>query len=363
MTTRRTTAVRATGAALVIMLGLAACGLVGPEVPSPTPTATVDAPVESDRTGPPKPPKPPAAPVVWPLTGVRTDKIANRPAVSVKIENSSDARPQRGLVEADIVWEEVVEGGISRFVATYHSNIPDIVEPVRSVRPMDPAIVGPLDGILVFSGGQGPFIAATERVGTQTIIMDKGDAGFTRDSSRYAPHNVIGSMPTFLAQADGRRTNPPRAQFKYAPKVGQGTARKGGTPAHVVDVRLSPAQRTVWTWDQENKRYLRSEGSAASVAADGRRHSARNVLVLSTHVFNTKWVDPSGAPVPEHKLAESSGVGTLVSTGRSIPVRWSKKDLLSPIVLKTRDGQDVRLDPGNTWIELVPAGSGSWSVR
>ncbi|MDR7382703.1 DUF3048 domain-containing protein [Promicromonospora iranensis] len=359
MTTCWTTVVRATAAALAMVLALAACGPDRPEEPEPTPTTTVDAPVRGDRNGPPKP----DVPLVWPLTGVRTEKVENRPAVSVKIENAVEARPQRGLVEADIVWEEVVEGGITRFVATYHSKIPDAVEPVRSVRPMDPAIVAPLDGILAFSGGQGPFIAAIEREGTQTVIMDDGDPGFTRDPGRVAPHNVIGSVPTFLEQADGRRTSPPPAQFEYARKPGEGSAPRAGKPAREVDVRLSRAQRTVWTWDAENKRYLRSEGLAASVAADGRRHSARNVLVLATEVFNTKWVDPSGAPVPEHRLAERTGEGTLVSMGRSIPVRWSKKDHQAPIVLRTPNGKEALLDPGNTWIELVPRGTGSWTPR
>jgi hypothetical protein len=361
MTTRwttGTTAVRATGAALVIALGLAACGADAPE-PAPTPTTTVDAPVRGDRNGPPKP----DVPLVWPLTGGETERVARRPAVSVKVENSSASRPQRGLVEADIVWEEVVEGGITRFVATYHSRIPDAVEPVRSVRPMDPAIVAPLDGILAFSGGQDAFIAAVERFGTQTIIMDNGDAGFARDPGRAAPHNVIGNLRTFAAQADSRRTSPPPAQFQYARKVGDGTAPRAGKPARTVDVRLSPAQRSVWTWDPGSRRYLRSEGSAPSVAADGARHSARNVVVLSTEVFNTSFVDPTGAPVPEHRLAGSGGIGTLISMGHSITVRWSKKDHNSPIVLRTRNGNEAELDPGNTWIELVPAGSGSWSPR
>lgn len=359
MTRRWSTAVRGTAAALAALLGLAGCGLGSPEEPVPTPTTTVEAPVQSDRSGPPKPDEP----VVWPLTGVETKKVGQRPAVSVKVENAREARPQRGLVEADIVWEEVVEGGITRFVATYHSDIPAVVEPVRSVRPMDPAIVAPLDGILAFSGGQGPFIAAVERAGTQTIIMDDGDGGFSRDPGRAAPHNVIGRISSFIEQSDGKRTIPPPAQFEYAREVGEGSAPREGTPTRVVAVQLSHVQRTVWTWDRAHKRYLRSEGSAASIAADGRRHAARNVLVLSTEVVNTKWVDPAGAPVPEHRLAGRSGNGTLASMGHSVTVRWSKESLSSPIVIKTRDGKEAELDPGNTWIELVPRGSGSWSTR
>lgn len=359
MTTRWTTAAQVTATALAMGLVLAGCGPEAPEEPLPTPTATVEAPVRGDRDRPPKP----DVPIVWPLTGAPTEKVADRPAVSVKVENSVQARPQRGLTEADIVWEEVVEGGITRFVATYHSKLPAVVEPVRSVRPMDPAIVAPLDGILAFSGGQGPFIAAVQRYGTQTLINDDGDPGFARDPGRIAPHNVIGNVATFAAQADDRRTSPPPAQFRYARKLGLGTAPRAGKPAPTVDVRLSPAQRTVWTWDAERRRYLRSEGSVPSMSADGRRHTARNVVVLSTEVFNTNFVDPTGAPVPEHRLAGSGGLGTLVSMGRSITVRWSKKDHNSPIVLRTRNGKEAELDPGSTWIELVPAGSGTWSPR
>ena len=85
--------------------------------------------------------------------------------------------------------------------------------------------------------------------------------------------------------------------------------------------------------------------------------------MLSTEVFNTNFVDPAGTPVPEHRLAGSGGAGTLISMGHSITVRWSKKDHASPIVIKTRNGNEARLDPGNTWIELVPAGKGSWTPR
>ena len=74
----------------------------------------------------------PAAPA-WPLTGVPADAVADRPALAVKIENSVDARPQTGLTAADMVWEQVVEGGITRFVAVYHSDLPPEIGPVRSI--------------------------------------------------------------------------------------------------------------------------------------------------------------------------------------------------------------------------------------
>src|SRR5690606_521307 len=76
-------------------------------------------------------------PLTWPLTGVSTAEVADRPAMNVKIENSAAARPQTGLGSADVVWEEMVEGGITRLVAVFHSQVPETLGPIRSLRPMD----------------------------------------------------------------------------------------------------------------------------------------------------------------------------------------------------------------------------------
>lgn len=344
---------RIAASALVAGLVVGGCG----GEPSPAPTTTVQPQVEaSPKAGPPTP----DVPKVWPLTGVETKQVAKRPALSIKVENSSSSRPQAGLTHADIVWEEVVEGGITRFVAVYHSRLPDTVEPVRSVRPMDPAIVAPLDGILAYSGAQGAFIDAVEAAGTQSVIMDRGDPGFSRDPNRAAPHNVVGAPETFLAQADGERTAPPRQQFRFADEVGKGTTTVSGKKARTLDVKLSTAQRSVWDWDKDSRTWLRSEGSSRSVSTSGERHAARNVVVLSVKVVNTQFRDASGAPVPETQLV-GSGSGVVASGGRVIDVKWSKKGLHKPVVL-TAGGKPVELDPGNTWVELVPRGTGRWST-
>ncbi len=158
---------------------------------------------------------------MWPLTGVAADEVADRPALAVKIENAPQARPQTGLEQADVVWEEVVEGGITRFVAVFHSQVPQSVGPVRSVRPMDPAIVAPLHGVLAYTGGQQPFIDAVGAAGVQSVVMDEGDDGFTTTRARRAPHNVYGSPETFWAQADDDRTSPPPAQLVFAREPGR----------------------------------------------------------------------------------------------------------------------------------------------
>ena len=326
--------------------------------PLPTPTRTVPATAPDRRATPPDPvPKP----VYWPLTGHQGKKAAmGRPALSVKIENAPEARPTTGLEDADIVWEEVVEGGITRFVAVYHSRIPDAVEPVRSIRPMDAEIVAPLRGVLAYSGGQPPFIAQIGKVGTQSVVMDDGDPGFRRDPNRAAPHNVIGSPEVFMSQARGDRETPPPAQFSYAHE-GEGSASAHGHPASHLRVTLSGRQTTNWTWDGASGTYLRSEGVSPSWSSSGARHAATNVLSLKTEVVDTEYRDPAGFPVPRTKMV-GKGTGLLASSGKAVTVHWSKKNAHAPIRLTLTNGEKAHLTPGPTWIELVPTTTGTWTI-
>lgn len=369
-TLRRTRAAAAIAVIMVVAIGMSACTTAWgqdlawpwdePE-PLPTPTETMAAETAVRKTEPPKPvPKP----VYWPLTGIEGDEgKMQRPAVSVKIENAPDARPTRGLEHADIVWEEVVEGGITRFVATYHSTLPDAVEPVRSVRPMDAAIVAPMKGILAYSGGQLPFIDQVNRVSTQSVIMDKGHAGFSRDPSRLAPHNVIGRPRVFLSQEreDLQLRSPPPPQFTYAREKGKGSAATRGRKAGTLKVRLSNRQTTNWYWDGGSGTYRRSEGSVPSRSMSGARHSARNVVALRMKVVMTPYTDASGAHVPETKLV-GSGEGFIAADGKVVKVRWKKTTLRTPVELTLANGKPAKLAPGNTWVELVPEATGSWSV-
>ncbi|MFC8922188.1 DUF3048 domain-containing protein [Cellulosimicrobium sp. NPDC057127] len=339
--------------ALVAALALGACG-GAPLAPA---TETVQPGPEVVRGGPPEP----DVPVVWPLTGVATEEVAARPALAVKIENAPAARPQTGLEDADVVWEEVVEGGITRFVAVYHSRAPELVGPVRSVRPMDPAIVAPLHGVLAYTGGQPPFVDAVGAAGVQSVVMDHGDDGFVTTRERRAPHNVYGELEAFWAQADADRTSPPPAQLEHAREAGTGTATVAGAPAGRLDVRLTHSGRAVWDWAADQGAFVRSEGDRPAVSADGDRLAATNVVLVAATMVNTPFRDPAGAPVPETQLV-GSGDAVVPSGGKHVAVSWSKAAVDAPLVLTGADGQPVRLEPGNSWIELVPTGSGSWSV-
>ena len=321
-------------------------------------------PASSEAPSPaplPPPPPPPPPKVYWPLTGVESGAVAPHPALAVKIENSADSRPQTGLNAADIVWEEVVEGGITRFVAVYHSTLPPEIGPIRSVRPMDAAITAPLHGLLAFSGGQRGFVDAIAGAGVQVVSMDAGHGGFYRSNRRYAPHNVYANPADFLAQADPEHQPDPAPQFAIAKPDQLPSAVATGVPAAAVRLKLSSASFPTWSWNPTTSRWDRAEGTTPAVGADGVPLTAANVVVLRVGVVNTGTFDPAGNPVPDMQMI-GSGEALVATGGRALTATWTKNSPAEPVSLTGPDGAPILLGWGNTWVELVPTGNGSVTV-
>jgi len=278
----------------------------------------------------------------------------------VKIENSTSARPQTGLDSADIVWEQIVEGGISRYIAVYHSQVPDIVGPVRSVRPMDPNIIKPMGGLFAFSGGQAHYVAAVEAAGIQIVSSDRGDGGYFRSNQHAAPHNMYANTPELFGQADPAHSTPPPPQFEYGMTLNEATAVTTGAPAAVVDVFLTGIANPNWTWDAGRGQWLRAEKSVPATTPEGTQLGATNVVVLRVELVNTADTDAIGSPVPE-TIIISSGEALVATGGHTIPATWSKTSAEDVVTLTGPDGQPILLAPGNTWIELMPS-NGHWTV-
>lgn len=356
-TVRRSTTARARGVSLLAcgaLLALAACGS-STGTPTPASTVTERADVVADKGAVPTPEVEP----VWPLTGV-AGQPDPRPAIAVKIENTSAARPQAGLDQADVVWETIVEFEVSRFVAVFQSQVPGEVGPIRSVRPMDPLIVSPLGGMLVYSGGQPGILALANAAGVQIVSHDAGAPGMYRSKARKAPHNVYGNPAEWWANAEAGRTAPGQ-QFAFARSAEQASAVTGGTPAGTLDLRLSGQSNPVWAWDAASGTWLRSEGGTPATAASGARLSAVNVVSITAGHPNTEFGAQGGAPVPTYDLV-GSGDAVLATGGKTLPVRWQKDAQEQPMRLFLPDGSEATLAPGNTWVELVPAGTGTLTV-
>lgn len=358
-TTNRTHgAAKARRLAVIAAVGALTLGACSSETPEPPPDVTVTPTIDEQRGTPPEPDVPPA----WPLTGVAADDVVARPAVAVKIENTSQARPQSGLQHADVVWETIVEFQVSRLVAVFHSQLPEEIGPVRSVRPMDIPIAAPLRGPFVYSGGQPGILALVYDSPLQSISHDAGADGLYRIRARSAPHNVYASLTTILAQADADHSAPPAEQFAFALNAEQASAVLSGTPAGTLSFRLSGASSPRWTWDAGRGQWLRHEGSSPHMdAVTGAQIGATNVVSIVAAHPDSGFDAQNNAPVPTYELV-GEGEAVVATGGKTIAGKWRKTNVDQPLQLFDASGAPLLLAPGNTWVELVPAEDGSLTI-
>ncbi|WP_188742526.1 DUF3048 domain-containing protein [Agromyces bauzanensis] len=302
---------------------------------------------------PPKPTRPvgdggpPTAVAFAPLRGTPADAAGLRhPSLAVKIDNHPGARPQLALNRSDIVFEELVEGGLTRYLVVWHSDVPEAVGPVRSIRPMDPAIVSPFGGVIAYSGGQEYFVDLMKATSLVNLVFDEDDTGlFERAADRPGPHDVI----LDATEAVGRNAELPPPPVQFAFGSGDPLASPALAAASTTHLALafSEGGSRSWDFDAGASAWLRSQDGEPDLEASGERVRATNVVTLRVGV---DW--PFGE-VPLTILV-GSGEAWVSVAGRTAHGTWSKDAEASPIVLTADDGSVLRLAPGNTWVELVP---------
>jgi hypothetical protein len=282
------------------------------------------------------------APLVAPLTGLPDPSGAarTRPVLSIKVENTPDVRPQPGLEAADVVWNEVVEGQITRFLAMYQSRSTDVVGPIRSVRLTDPLIVWPVGGIFAFSGGARVPLHAIEAAPVKVVDENAAGSAMFRDRSRSAPHNLFGH-PDALWAIGGKPVPPPPLFAYLAP--GQPPS---GTAAASVSIAFRGRYSVGYTWDAASGTWLRSTEGRPFTSRSGARIAPQNVVVLP--VVYTGGVGNEGS---EAQLI-GQGPATVLRGGSIVHGKWVRPDKARPMQLETMDGKPIRLVPGSTWVEL-----------
>lgn len=289
-------------------------------------------------------------------TSVPAGSLAN-PSLAAKVDNHEEARPQYGLQFADIVFEELVEGGLTRYVAIWQSNIPVQIGPVRSIRPMDPDIISPFGGIVAYSGGQQRFVQMMIDTPVYNIIdgSEAAEGVLYRTSDKDAPHNVgVAAQTIIAAHLD---MGPPPQMFAYSSSVETSSAVRDGSPGASVDVIFSDERYPTWVYNAETSSYLRyQEASVADMDSDGGQIAATNVVVM---MVDLDW---QYTPVPRTIMVDS-GEAWVSTGGKTIHATWSKDARESRIRLTDDFGMTVRLAPGNTWIEMPPRDDGSVRIN
>lgn len=340
---------------LVGMLTLAACSSDDVTAEPVDPPATEDAPTE-----PAPEPVPEPLPPTSLLTGEPvSDEVRARPVMIVKVENSPQARPQSGLDRADVVFEEVVEGGVTRFFTVFQSELPEIVGPVRSARPVDLDLMGIYgQAVFAFSGARGEVqqLLAT----AQATRITEGFTGFFRDGQRRAPHNLYLDTAAALDAAATRDIGPPPEQTWVfddiapagqltCPAVAPGTPTECSDPGMAITIRMARGGYvTNWTYDTPAGVYRRAQGSTPFLVTGDGQIGAANVVVLATR----HYIGQSG--YPETDVTTNSAPAVILRDGLRYNATWRKPSVNAPLELFTTSGDPFPLKPGPTWLHLPP---------
>lgn len=343
MPLRRTTAVLV---AVVALLG-AACSGGGDDDAERSTTSRA----ESTTTAAPPPPAP--------LTGLPpTDPgVLTRPAVVVKIDNvQPKARPQAGLNQADVVYEERVEGSVTRLLAVFHSEDAAPVGPVRSARTSDIGIFTPLGRpYFAWSGANATFAQRIRSAPVVDVGYDAASSRYRRDRSRPAPSNLMLNSTVDLRTipADGQTTPP--ALFTYRAPDQQPAGLEPVAGVRVTYGSQAGSAPVEYRWNGEG--WARSQAGSPHVDAAGVQVAPANVIIQFVSYAATDVADQFGTPIPEAQLVGEGEVWVLTAGGL-VAGRWHKPSLDAVTTYTDAAGQPIALTPGRTWVALpMPGGA------
>jgi hypothetical protein len=323
---------------VVVLASLAAVtiALAGGKPPPPKPRRT---------TAPSPSPSVTQAPVseqlLSPFTGEPVSSLG--PVLAVKIDNIVYARPQTGMIGADIVYVLPVEGGLTRFLAIFSSHFPPVIGPVRSTRKDDLELLAQFGRpAFAFSGAQAQLLPVVERARIVDLYAGRVN-GYYRGDQRIAPYNLYATTKTLLAESAGAsKAHSIGFRFGPAPAGGQVTSSK---------IVSYPAAKYAFTWSPTKQRWLVSIDGTPATTTAGLRLAPATVVIQHTIVRKSGFLE-YGFPPP---YAETVGHGTAIvlRNGKAYNVTWSRPTLNGGTTYTTASGQPMTFAPGQVWILLV----------
>lgn len=281
-----------------------------------------------------------------PLTGELLAQNSSNRVIAVKVDNVGDARPQLGLLEAEMIIETPVEGGLTRLTALYFDARPRGVGPVRSMRPVDADLLAPFRPILMSSGGRDFVRRDIAAAGIEIIDTSAGEL-FQR-IERPAPHNLVATVAQVAAE---REPGAPLATpFRF------GDEPLDGDPVSAVTIPFSSAAEVEWRFDGEQwERFENGEAFGTLVEYGGEivPLTVDTVLVLSVAQRSAGYTDNAGADVPTFDVI-GFGRFTAFSGGEMVTGEWRRAAQSDGFFLIGSDGNLVTLPVGRLFVEIVP---------
>lgn len=272
----------------------------------------------------------------------------NGPVLVVKIDDTAPAHPQIGLENADVIYVEQVEAGLTRLAAVFSSSLPPLIGPVRSARISDIDIFAQYGKIaFAYSGAQTkmlPLIAEANWI--DLGAQHEPPSIFTRDSSRPAPVNMVLKPQALLDRAKSRGATPVTAA-----SVGWtfGDLPEGGKPIKSVLVRW-PASRYDIAWTGKN--FALSQDGRPEVSAAGPGYSPSTVVIQMVPIHPSEFKDRHGGVTPKSEVV-GTGKAYVLRDGRIFTVTWSRPSATSPTSWTLADGSAMPFARGQVWVMLA----------
>ncbi len=266
---------------------------------------------------------------------------ASGPVLAVKVDNVRAARPQTGLEDADVVYAEPVEAGLSRLMAIYATKLPESVGPVRSARESDLELLGQFDQpVLAFSGAQSKLLPLIDKAPLRAEPADEDSAAYVRDDNRQAPHNLYLRPDELLRKPSGAAAL--TTGFTY------GKAPAGGHAESSHTVRYPSASFT-FTWSDSRDRWLVAMDGSPARTTDGGRLAPATVVVQHVTVRESDFRDFRGSNSP-YVESVGSGRAEVLRDGRAYDATWKRGAAGDGTTFTTEDGKPLNFAEGQVWV-------------
>jgi Protein of unknown function (DUF3048) N-terminal domain/Protein of unknown function (DUF3048) C-terminal domain len=295
------------------------------------------------------------APVICPLTGEEPSGgvDATRPAIAVKVENSPESRPQSGLEDADLVIEEIVEGGITRFMTIFQCNDAKHLGPVRSARFDDANIMKPFTRAMAYAGSNDIVDKELAKNDVISILENESSALFRDPPGSTDVHSLFTKTKSIRAEIEKEElASPEEGIFQH----GELPDSVKGKKTKRVTINFNASNTIEYKWSP--KGWQRFEAGLPFMSATGGQITTPNLLIQEVEVNNSKSIfDTAGNPSPEINLG-GSGKAVLFRDGVAIVGEWTTPQPGEAPTFKSKNGEEFVFAPGQIWWELVPSKTG-----
>jgi hypothetical protein len=273
----------------------------------------------------------------------------NGPVLAVKIDDTNAAHPQIGLEDADVVYIEQVEGGLTRLVGIFSSVIPQRVGPVRSARISDIDILAQYGRVaFAYSGAQRKLLPVIDAANLQNLgAQAQPPSIYTTDPNRFSPVAMVLRADLLMAKVVEKNY-----QIASSKSVGWsfGDAPKGGKSTQSVIMHW-PATKYSAEWSESESRWLLSHNSSSNVADSGVILGPSTLVIQMVSITDSEYGDKFGGVTPLSQTV-GNGRGFILRDGKSFAARWSRASEGEGTTWTLKDGSEIKFAPGQIWVAL-----------